>query len=161
MRSTTPRLRYPASAPPLNPGSTYAFHVITYSDPDLSDPSPRSVSPFHVAPIDWSDTSWIGSDDDNLYRADFHVDLAASVVLYVCGLGYSAVTVNGAPVPNVPLTTAPWTNNARINAISSLDITASTPVILQYRHPLSPAPRVRRYPGMGDVGRTDQLAVVV
>ena len=122
--STEPSVRYPPSAPALQSG-TYHWRVATYSDPS-SEPSPFASAALHVAipPADWSMAAWLGGDAVNVYTASFQTgpkSTLASVVLYVCGLGYSSVRFNGQDL-NV-LTTAPWTNNAIVNGFSSLDLT--------------------------------------
>lgn len=122
--STEPSVRYPPSAPALQSG-TYHWRVATYSDPS-SEPSPFASAALHVAipPADWSMAAWLGGDAVNVYTASFQTgpkSSLASVVLYVCGLGYSSVRFNGQDL-NV-LTTAPWTNNAIVNGFSSLDLT--------------------------------------
>ena len=122
--STEPSVNYPPSAPALQPG-TYHWRVATYSDPS-SAPSPFASAALHVAipPADWSMAAWLGGDAVNVYTASFQTgpkSSLASVVLYVCGLGYSSVRFNGHDL-NV-LTTAPWTNNAIVNGFSSLDLT--------------------------------------
>ena len=122
--SARPWFRWPSLAPRFRPATTYEWTVVTHDDQGEVSPA-SEAGRFHVADDDWSSVAWLGSDQHNVYRADFGVPAGAStIMLYICGLGYSAVTVNGAPVPNLTLATAPWTNNARLNGFSSLDIMA-------------------------------------
>lgn len=44
-----------------------------------------------------------------------------SVTLYVCGLGYSTVSLDGKDLNT--LITAPWTNNKFVNGFSALNVT--------------------------------------
>ena len=85
------------------------------------------VAVFHVAPSakQIGNASWVGDDSVNLVRAGFSLKEApAKATLYVCGLGYSAASVNGQPASAQLLTTAPWTNNERGNAFSTMDVTS-------------------------------------
>ena len=120
--------RYPASAPPLSPAATYEYSVTCYDG--AGTPSPSARSAFHVAaaPSDWHNVSWLGDDNLNLYRTRFTLgaDVLAALTsahLYVAGLGYAVVTIDGAPLNT--LTTAPWTNNARVVGFSTYNITAA------------------------------------
>ena len=122
--SGEPRCTFPLSAaPPLRTASTYRWHVTTFDGQD--ERSPAAHAAFHVAPapIDWNKTSWLGSATSNMYRATFDAPAAAPVssVLYVSGLGYSVVSLNGKPLNT--LVTAPWTNNAHTVGFSSFDVT--------------------------------------
>ena len=46
-----------------------------------------------------------------------------SATIYVCGLSYSNVRINGQPASNQLLTTSAWTNNEKRNTYSTLDVT--------------------------------------
>ena len=46
-----------------------------------------------------------------------------SATIYVCGLSYSHVRINGQPASNQLLTTSAWTNNEKRNTYSALDVT--------------------------------------
>jgi alpha-L-rhamnosidase len=96
-----------------------------------SDDQPSEISApamFHVALLkstDWDSVRWIGSNLTNTYLSTFTVadpSKVSSAMAFVCGLGYSNVLINGAPTPML-LTTAPWTQNARRNQYSAIDIT--------------------------------------
>jgi len=76
-------------------------------------------------PVSWDGVSWLGAENMTMYRTDFKAPAgSSSCVLYVCGLGYSVVSINGAPLPSTTmhLVTAPWTNTERINGFASVDI---------------------------------------
>lgn len=120
-----PKLKVPAGT--LVQGATYEWVVDTRhrttGESQRSDPAR-----FHVGLIDpelWNATSWIGSNTTNLYRTEFTVDPAsvASVDLYVCGLSFSTVEINGEAASSSVLTTSPWSNNALSNFFSWFDVT--------------------------------------
>lgn len=109
------------TGPSLAKGS-YRWKV-NYWDQESSQSENSAWATFHIAPEDWESNvmiNWLGSDTDNLYRAEYTVPFGTyDVLAYVCGLGYSTVTVDGAPVNDQVLVTAPWTNNERFNAFST------------------------------------------
>ena len=127
-RSVDPFARYPAGhgAPALQPMATYSWSVATYDGQGRRSPVSRPAR-FHVAPSvrDWDKSSWHGSKSFNLYSVPFAVprghDVVHSVTLYICGLSLSSVSLDG-HVLNT-LTVSPWTNNAKVNAFSSIDLT--------------------------------------
>jgi hypothetical protein len=120
--SSRPSWRYPHTAPTLHPGATYTWRVVSY---DASGtPSAAASAALHVAlaPSNWTEVAWLGDAQLNVYATAFTAPPSATrVTLYVCGLGFSVVRVNGAQL-NI-LTTAPWTNNAEVNGFSALDLT--------------------------------------
>ena len=61
-------------------------------------------------------------------REGYHAPLplthpSQSATIYVCGLSYSSVRINGQPASNQLLTTSAWTNNEKRNTYSALDVT--------------------------------------
>ena len=58
----------------------------------------------------------------NVYRATFQVGAPKDAVLYIAGLGYASVWVNGMAVPKMRLVTSPWTQNERLIGFSAIDV---------------------------------------
>ena len=124
LKSATAKFVYPSTAPILLPQRTYTWSVSA----STSTSSTTAQSSFHIAPADadWHGVPWLGDTNLNVYRTSFRLrgaamDAAARVQLYVCGLGFSVATLNGRSLNT--LTTAPWTNSAKINGFLSVDIT--------------------------------------
>ena len=70
----------------------------------------------------WDGVAWLGSDSLNVYETQFRLSkLPSEATLYVCGLGFSSVSVNGFTL-DAALVTAPWTANERLVGFSALDI---------------------------------------
>ena len=58
-----------------------------------------------------------------MYQTQFRLTtLPSEAILYVCGLGFSSVSVNGATLDGIALVTAPWTANERLVGFSALNI---------------------------------------
>ena len=120
---------------PLPEGTVYEWTIKWQDTAGRWSPPSSPRARFRVSlltPDPWANTHWLGSATDNLYRAGFTAPPRAQIAdatLFVCGLGYSTVTVNGAPAggPAAALVTAPWTNNARRNGFSALDVTSLLP----------------------------------
>jgi alpha-L-rhamnosidase len=77
-------------------------------------------------PVSWDGVGWLGSANASTYRARFDVPAdAQSCTLFVCGLGYSSVSINGVPIPSTTmhLLTSPWTNSERLNGFASIGLT--------------------------------------
>eukprot|EP00965_Chrysotila_dentata_P029096 967553-Pleurochrysis_carterae.AAC.1 len=65
-----------------------------------------------------------------LYRADFlapPTSALASLTLYIAGLGFSAISLNGKTMHATHLATSPWTSNVRRIGFSTIDLTAAIP----------------------------------
>lgn len=93
---------------------------VLVNDESLLQPSPPS----------WDDVSWLGAHNTSTYKTSFDVPSdAKSCTLFAIGLGYSSLSVNGKPAPSevLHLVTSPWTNNERINAYASVEL--SGPVL--------------------------------
>ncbi|KAJ9458299.1 Beta-galactosidase 15 [Diplonema papillatum] len=124
----------------LTPGKTYQWDLSWFVDAPVAlgttrgggggvAASPVGSAKFHLAPsdADWTGTYWIGSNTTNVYKGTFaSPGLGGSVMLYVCGLGFSEAYVNGKalsdPVPVLTLT--PWSANDFLNSYSTFDVTA-------------------------------------
>jgi hypothetical protein len=123
-------LQYSTEAPTLKSDTKYMWTVrITDSQNRLSEtPSPGVFHMALIGEIEWDGVSWVAETGMNIMRSQFTVADPADVkscTIYVCGLSYSMVRFNGnAAAPNL-LTTSPWTNNARRNEYSSLDVTST------------------------------------
>lgn len=124
--SSEPSVRY-GGTDHLASKATYIWMVATYDGVGRRSPTSKPSS-FHIAPstVDWEGVDWLGSNTTNVYRASILLPASAatelaSAVLYVCGLGFSVASLDG-QVLNT-LTTAPWTNNGRVNGFSSIDVT--------------------------------------
>ncbi|EOD26424.1 hypothetical protein EMIHUDRAFT_100487 [Emiliania huxleyi CCMP1516] len=119
--SSQPRMRYPPDAPRLEPG-TYVWQVATReADGRISPPSAPSALHVALGHGEWDGVPWLGSASKNVYSTTFDCPAGAvTSVLYICGLGYSRVELNG-HVLNT-LTTAPWTQYAYVNGFSTLDV---------------------------------------
>lgn len=126
VESTEPRAVYPASAPPLRAATTFTWTVSTFDGSGRQSLSSARAA-FHVAlsPGDWSNVSWLGDGASNLFRATLPAveEDVASAVLYVAGLDFSVVSLDGKPLNT--LVTSPWTNTARVVGYSSYDLTAT------------------------------------
>ena len=132
LESASPRHQLPKPAEPhLHSGISYRWKVRYW---DVSgNVSPFTSAGFHVALLhqaEWHSVDWLTGDKMNRFRADVTVPPGfVAAHLYVCGLGFSRVTVNGATQPqdltvgDRVLTTAPWSNNAKSNGFSSIDVT--------------------------------------
>ena len=123
-------LQYSSEAPTLKSDTKYMWIVrMTDSQNRLSEtPSPGVFHMALIGEIEWDGVSWVAETGMNIMRSQFTVADPADVkscTIYVCGLSYSMVRFNGnAAAPNL-LTTSPWTNNARRNEYSSLDVTST------------------------------------
>lgn len=132
VESPSPRHQIPTSAG-VRPGNSYILRLRYWNSTDRGIGSMWSTLQFHVALLtqnDWNEAAWLGSEKLNRYRVDFNAPAdAAAVHVYVCGLGYSRVTLNGGKhvldldIGDQVLTTAPWTNNAKTNGFTTVDIT--------------------------------------
>ena len=111
-----------------------AFYVWSVTLWDSAARSSLAAAPakFHMAldAPDWNGVGWVtgnAKQNHNMLRATFNLDAdpasVQSAVIYVCGLSYSFVRMNGAPASPGLLTTSPWTNNEKRNGYSSLDVT--------------------------------------
>ena len=104
----------PFTTPPPNllvPGTLYEWTVSTVSSSGFASP-PSAPARFRTSLLGdepWEDVAWLGSDSLNVYRTTFSIgtEELTDAVLYVCGLGYSTVSVNGEDVPGMRLVTAP------------------------------------------------------
>ena len=126
-----PQLKVPSGV--LQEGTSYEWVVDTVHR--ASGAVTRSVpGAFHVGlldPASWDGIAWLGSNETNLYRTDVSISDASNVVeanLYVCGLGYSQVYVNGAAASDSLLVTSAWSNNARHNFFSWFNVTNAVAV---------------------------------
>lgn len=121
-----PQLKVPSGV--LREGTSYEWVVDTIhrASGAVTRSSPGG---FHVGlldPASWDGIAWLGSNETNLYRTDVSISDASNVVeanLYVCGLGYSQVYVNGAAASDALLVTSAWSNNARHNFFSWFNVT--------------------------------------
>ena len=127
--SSASSLRYPATATKLKSDTKYVWTVrLVDSKQRLSEASLQAT--FRMALIgdsEWDGVEWISEPDLNMMRSEFFIEdpsTVKSAVVYVCGLGYSSVRLNGAPAAANLLTTAPWTNNDRRNGYSTFDVTS-------------------------------------
>ena len=134
VNSSSPRHAY--DGPSLISGALYEWTVETLTSfesvPRVSRPArfrvsllpPNSLSLDAPAEDPWSNTKWLGSNKLNVYRTTFQIgaSLPEEATFYVCGLGFSSVSVNGVLLSNLRLSTAPWTNSEQINGFSALDV---------------------------------------
>eukprot|EP00039_Didymoeca_costata_P007980 m.106752 g.106752 ORF g.106752 m.106752 type:complete len:1146 (-) comp13901_c0_seq1:23-3460(-) len=129
IESSKPQAAY--TGLPLEPRMSYVWSVRYWdSNNEVSEWSEKAE--FHVAPVlRANETAWIGGKSTtgpmelNLIRTEFNVkEIITRATLYVCGLGYSYATINGQPASEQLLTTAPWTNNERRNAYSTIEVTS-------------------------------------
>ena len=83
----------------VRPGNSYILRLRYWNSTDRGIGSMWSTLQFHVALLtqnDWNEAAWLGSEKLNRYRVDFNAPAdAAAVHVYVCGLGYSRITLNG------------------------------------------------------------------
>lgn len=128
VNSTWPSYLFEPSSTPLQGGRTYKWTVSTRTSDGCwttSRPARFHVSLLNV--VDWKDVAWIGSlSGDNMYRTTFKTDAGkkiSSATLYVCGLGYSALSVNGKAIDDVLLATSPWSRTDKLNGFATVDIT--------------------------------------
>ena len=117
------------TTPQLSSAALYEWTVETVSSSGFTSVS-SSPARFRISLLGetpWQGVPWLGSDTLNVYRTTFSMpaELPSDVVFYVCGLGYSHITVNGKDLPgDIRLVSAPWTNNERLNGFSTYDIRA-------------------------------------
>ena len=129
VESNASTFTYPATAPALRSATTYAFNVRYTDGGGAISAWASEPSLLHFAAPDWSSVKWIGSDTTNVYRSSFQLpaDPIESAVVYACGLGYAYVRVNGAAAgvegEKRMIVTSPWSNNAKRNGYSALDVT--------------------------------------
>ena len=128
VNSTWPSYRFDKYSTPLKGGRTYEWAVSTRTSDGCWTTS-RSAR-FHVSLLDvtdWNDVAWIGSlSGENVYRSTFKTEAGkkiSSATLYVCGLGYSALSVNGKVIDDVLLATSPWSRTDKRNGFATVDIT--------------------------------------
>ena len=116
---------------PLFPGYNYEWKVSGVLS-DATTYVTSSTGRFHVSLLDdtsWDNVAWIGSNDTNVYQSIFDVPSHAvsstsDAFLYIAGLGYSDVQLNGKKVGEHHLVTAPWTANERLVGFSALDVSS-------------------------------------
>eukprot|EP01059_Diplonema_ambulator_P025061 TRINITY_DN42041_c0_g1_i1.p1 TRINITY_DN42041_c0_g1~~TRINITY_DN42041_c0_g1_i1.p1 ORF type:complete len:985 (+),score=274.39 TRINITY_DN42041_c0_g1_i1:1943-4897(+) len=120
VQSKTPEAVY--TGRPLESGTLYNWEV-SWADEQgtLSEPATSSFRT-GLADADWSNVNWIGSNTTNLFRAEFNAPSFTSATLYICGLGYSYVTINGVNITSSHLLTAPWTQNERLVMYSTYEV---------------------------------------
>ena len=114
--------------PVLTSGTLYEWHVsgtLSNNDTYVSQPGRFRIS--LLKDQAWHNVSWLGSNDFNVYQTQFHVGATKPLdaALYIAGLGYSNVMLNGKPIGKSHLVTAPWTANERLVGFSALDVTAN------------------------------------
>jgi hypothetical protein len=116
--------------PVLTSGTLYEWHVSgTLSNNDTYS-TRAQPGRFRISLLQdqaWHNVSWLGSNDFNVYQTQFHVGATKPLdaILYIAGLGYSNVMLNGKPIGKNHLVTAPWTANERLVGFSALDVTAN------------------------------------
>ena len=130
VRSAFPRHHLPANAQAsLETAREHSWSVVWWDAEGRG--SPQSTGTFHLGPgaDEWAAAPWIGSNVTNLYRTNqlpATEEAAASVMLYVCALGFGSVSVNGEPaLQGARMTVSGWTNNERLNLYESYDLTAA------------------------------------
>ena len=128
--SAFPRHHLPANAQAsLETAREHSWSVVWWDAEGRG--SPQSTGTFHLGPgaDEWAAAPWIGSNVTNLYRTNqlpATEEAAASVMLYVCALGFGSVSVNGEPaLQGARMTVSGWTNNERLNLYESYDLTAA------------------------------------
>lgn len=111
---------------------TYYAWSVTLWDSEGRPSDTAVLASFHVALLhqdDWTGVGWVAGNskmNHNMLRATFRSPEPAAVhsaTIFVCGLSYSFVRMNGRPASSHLLTTAPWTNNEVRNGYSALDVT--------------------------------------
>ena len=112
----------------LESGKLYEWRVSIVDDRGAASAS-SAPARFRVSLLDdveWAGVPWVGSQTLNSYRTTVASAAAnEDAVLYVCGLGYASVSVNGKRIPGQQLVTSPWTANERTNGFSAYDISAA------------------------------------
>ena len=130
VNSSWPSYVFDASTTPLEGGRTYEW-TVTARTSDGCWTAMSHPARFHVSLLDvtdWNGVAWLGSmGGDNMYRTTFKTDPAkkvSSATLYVCGLGYSTLSVNGKVIDEVILATSPWSRTDKLNGFATVDITS-------------------------------------
>ena len=123
---------------PLLSGHSYQWRVhgvLSFAKTEMAvyhtdTTAAQADAQFHISLLKdaaWNDVAWIGSNTTNVYRTTFNVSKLngnSTPFLYVAGLGYSFVEVNGKKIDVQHLVTAPWTANERLVGFSALDISS-------------------------------------
>ena len=114
----------------LRSGGQYHI-VVAYRDAAScwSPPSPPAL--VHVSLLsgdDWTGTAWLGSNTTNRYRTEFTLPEVrthprSSATLYLAGLGYSHVAVNGHPLDSLRMVSAAWTDTSKQVRFAAVDVT--------------------------------------
>ena len=114
----------------LRSGGRYSI-AVAYRDAARcwSPPSPPAL--VHVSLLsrdDWTGTAWLGSNATNRYRAEFVLPDArahprSSATLYLAGLGYSRVAVNGHSLDGLRMVSAAWTDTSTQVRFAAVDVT--------------------------------------
>ena len=105
---------------------TVAYRDATGCWSPPSRPALVHVSLLHSA-ADWAGVAWLGSNTTNRYRAEFALPDArtrprAHVTLYLAGLGYSRVVVNGQPLGRLRMFSAAWTETRKQVRFAAVDV---------------------------------------
>ena len=131
IRSAVTKHSFSDFPPVLQAGHLYTWTVSgklsnnhTYAAAVLSAPGAFRIS--LLTDQSWDAVAWLGSTTYNVYQTHVTVTEASKpvdAVLYIAGLGYSNIKVNGKKVGANHLVTAPWTANERLIGFSALDVT--------------------------------------
>jgi len=66
---------------------------------------------------------WFGSDTTDVYQTSLDItDVPTDPVLYICGLSFSAIRVNGQPISDFILASAPWAKSYIYNGFSAVSL---------------------------------------
>ena len=126
--SPTPAARY--KGPPLTSDTRYAFRIRYALDEDAALWSAWFYGGFRTglfSPADWTG-QWIGGGSANLnqLRTSFTIPTSAAITsatVFLCGLGYHALDVNGAPVDPTRRLDPGWTLYQKRSLYVSFDLT--------------------------------------